>query len=361
MNQYPTSTMGWFAGFVTAHPYLGYILTIVLLVIGVLWWAADAIPRLEVIKSKMLLPLAKKWKQRQLVKAAIESDIQGNVNRAVGKLAKELPAGWIPQVKIEWVGAETKEDFLSNDEPVIRVRPLENQDSNFVNAVHSFFKRHFFPKTQRIIPDAHREASILYVCERVVSQRGDAAVRKAFEDDILEPAVQKEDKVLDHLDHYKQIDKRGFFTAAFLRETHAIATEVRFEPARRRMNEEIRNILKHMDEFIAHYESEEGRIPDTGWSRFGPVTSYGFLLVANPMKVAAGARAYVNRAGERLKSGVHRLYVLGTAREKAFMMDVVDSIKKEVPGYELAELFEVNRDYRGEEGGVGALFVSRNK
>jgi len=84
------------------------------------------------------------------------------------------------------------------------------------------------------------------------------------------------------------------------------------------------------------------------------------LLVAHPIKAAFGADAYINRVKEKLVEGVDRLYVFGTAQEREFAIMVINSIVGQVPEYKLVERFLPSKDYRGEIGGVGALFIKRD-
>ena len=345
------------SSFMKSHPLFGWIIAVVILILIGIKYLSDTIPQLEVIKSKVVTPLAKKWKFKKLIKEATKSDIKGHVNIEVGKLQNELPDGWIQKMDIEWVEREDKEDFINNNEAVIRMRPLSNQDYNFVTAVYYFFKKALFPKTKRVIPEAHREASTLYISRRLIrTQKKD--LEAIFEDHILEPAVQKRSSILSCLDRYGRIDQRGSFTGTFLREIHEIATQVRFQEYRKRMGTEVAEILKHIEGFIKDFDSDK-KIPPGGWYRFGPVTSYSFLLIANPVKTSGGVSPYINQAKEKLAQGADRLYVFGTNKEKWFAKSVIGHIKRYVPEYRLVEKFDLHRDYRGDPGGIGALFIAK--
>jgi len=343
--------------FMASYPLIGWIITLILLLLAGIKFLSDTIPQLEIVKSKIITPFAKKWKFKKLVKEATKSDIKGHVNIEVGRLQNELPKGWIQKMNIEWVEQENKNDFINDNEVVIRMRPLEDQNQNFVTAVYYFFKKAFFPKTKRVIPETHREASVLYICRRLIETQKNHLKTK-FEDSILEPAVQKRNGILDCLDRYGKIDQRGFFTGTFLREIHEIATQVKFQPQRKRMGNEIAEILKHIEGFIKKYDSDE-KIPPGDWYRFGPVTSYSFLLIANPMKTSGGIKPYINKAEEKLSQGADRLYVFGSNKEKWFARSVIGHIQRYVSGYQLLEKFELYRDYRGEKGGIGALFIAK--
>ena len=47
---------------------------------------------------------------------------------------------------------------------------------------------------------------------------------------------------------------------------------------------------------------------------------------------------------------------MGAKEQEPFARYVISEIAK-LPRYQLAEVFDINKDYRGTIGGVGALFV----
>lgn len=353
------SILDWCYNFLADRPLLGWSVAGVLLLIAGFKFLCNLIPQFEIFNSKILIPVAKRLKHKKLVKAAIKSDIRGHVNHTVQKLEKELPMGWVQEMDIEWVEKESKDDFVNDNTPVIRMRPLEDQDRNFVTAVYHFFKKTFFPKTNRVIPETPREASILYMSRRLIYTEK-RHLEPVFDDYILEPAVEKRGGIINYLERYKKIDTQGFFTGTFLREVHEIADQVKFTKMRKHMGQEIAEILKHIEKFIDHLNSEEEQIPPGGWHRFGPITSYSFLLIAHPLKTQKGIKAYLNRAREKLENGASRLYVFGTARETWFAKSVINSISHNIPGWQLVEKFSLYYDYRGKKGGIGALFVARS-
>lgn len=345
------------SSFIELRPYLGWVVAIILLFLRFIKFLSDTIPQLQIVKARIITPAAKKWKFKKLVKEATKSDIQGHANLIIAKLKRELPSGWIQEMEIEWIERENRGDFFNDNQVVIRMRPLEDQDQNFVTAIYYFFKKAFFPKTKRVIPETHREASTLYICRRLIRTQK-KHLEPVFEDYILEPAVQKRGGILNCLARYERIDERGFFTGTFLREIHEIATQIRFKELRKRMGNEIAEILKHIEGFIKDFDSDKD-IPPGSWYRFGPVTSYSFLLIANPAKTSGGVNPYINRAKEKLAQGADRLYVFGTNKEKWFAQSVIGHIRRYVPKYKLVEKFDLYQDYRGESGGIGALFIAQ--
>lgn len=122
------------------------------------------------------------------------------------------------------------------------------------------------------------------------------------------------------------------------------------------MGDELNEVLKHLEEFLEKYTShhkEGGKIEEHLWTRTGVVSKYALLLVARPLH--PGFAGYVKRAQERYDEGVERLYVLGAFRENRFAEQVISAIAKQTK-YKLLERFELYRDYRGDSGGVAAVF-----
>ncbi len=179
-------------------------------------------------------------------------------------------------------------------------------------------------------------------------------LQQSFEDSFLETAVREDASIATYLGRYKRLDQKGFFTGTFLREIHEIATKARFQDLRNKMNQEIDEILNHVEGFITQLESPTHNISSEGWYRVGPATSYAFLLVARPNH--QGAKPYLNRVQERSTQNIERLYVMGAKEQEPFARYVISEIAK-LPRYQLAEVFDLNKDYRGTIGGVGALFV----
>ena len=149
--------------FFDTYAWVSWIILIILILIGLIIWIVKTIPQLEVFWSKIITPIAKKLKHKKLIKAAIKSNIKGNVNNAIKYLNSELPKNWCKEMEIEWTVEENKDDFLKDKEAIIRMMPLENQDMNFVFAVYYYFKKSIFPMIKSAIPENHLESSAIYL------------------------------------------------------------------------------------------------------------------------------------------------------------------------------------------------------
>jgi len=307
------------------------------------------IPSLNNYRVRFWRFLAEKWKFKKLEKKAISSEIENAVNEVVMNLQSELPTGWLSKAAIKWVDKEIKEEELVDGEMILRMRPLDSQDANLMTGIYFFFSKALFPETKEIIPLSIRKAAALQITRRTISNKKPFLTQK-FEKGILESAVKNDPAIVEFMEKYECIDSKGFFTGAFLREIHEIATRSRFKELRNEMLGEVKGVLWHIKDFVDNI----GVFNTSKWSRKGPATSYSFLLVANPAHI--NVDPYIKRVREKFDQGVERIYVLGAAREKGFVEKVISEIAK-MPECRLVEIFKLHRDYRGDRNGIGALFV----
>jgi hypothetical protein len=263
------------------------------------------------------------------------------------ELEDELPEGWFSKFKIEWVKDEKLEN-LKEGESIIRLKPLESQDSNLLRGIFHFFHIGLFPRTKEIIPRVSSDAMTIQLTKRTINEHKPYLSNK-FNDEIIEVEIKKQPEILNYLDSLERLDRRGFFTGALLREVDYTALQVRFTPNRLDFEKEILTIMEHMVKFMSSLPDA----PDHLWARKGSTHSYRFLLAKNPFKNKEAV--YVKRALQAYDDKIERLYVLGTLRDKNFIDRVIKEIMKSTK-YSLVEKYTLYRDFRKKRYGVGALF-----
>jgi len=349
----------YFITFVESHPVLWFCLLLAALLLLGVNWLADFIPALEILRSKIYLPISRYLQWKSIHKAAIQSDVRGHVNRELTKFRKYLPAGWCGDMDVEWVRHQDLSHTIADGRMIVRVRPTKCQATNFVVLCNAYLRSSFFPKTEKIIPKSHREASVLFIGLKIAMNRG-GEVQTMFEDKVLEPAIQRHKQIPKHLEDYRVLDKRGMFTSKFLRELQLTANDARFTSARHNLLQEVQGILDHGKSFIAAYDEKRTGgedIPPTLWHREGAISKYAVVLVAKPVKVSAGVDPYVNRVRDAFARGARRVYVFGADGERKFADSVVTVAENLLDDIRLVERFETEYDYRGNPSGCGALFA----
>jgi len=326
------------------------VIGVIALVLGFLKLLFDVLPKLNFFKSKFWKFLSSKIKHRSLEKKAIASNIENVINEVVTDLRKELPSGWINKVSIQWIDKEIRNE-VEDGELILRIKPMESQDQNLMNGVFLFFTKALFPGTKEIIPPTIRKASVLHLSRRTISKK-QPYIMKKFEKDFIEQSIQLDPNIANYIGDYTNIDKYGYFTGTYLREIHRIADNVRYTDMRSRIENEFKNILAHIKNFINSYP----KTPDELWYRKGESSSYAFLLVAKPFH--SNIWPYLKRAEEHYLNGIERLYVMGVNQERRFVKKIIKKITSETR-YNLLELIELHKDYRGESGGIGAIFDAK--
>ncbi len=311
----------------------------------------EVLPNLDKIKAQIYTRISTYFKHKKLEKRAIASNIESVVNSVVKEIKNELPRGWIYKTSIEWVKNDNYED-LDENENIIRMRPLESQDLNLMNGVFFYFTKTLFPGTKEIIPEIIRKSAILQISRRTLNKKHPYVVKK-FEKQFIDGAIKLNNIISEYIGKFDALDQKGFFTSAYLREAHELANKVRYSELRTQIKDELSSILSHIQKFLNLYSTTHAS--DEFWYRIGKANSYGFLLVARPFHPST--KPYVKRANEHLARGVQRLYVMGVNQERRFFKQVVNAISRDTK-YKLLELFHLNKDYRGESGGIAAIFDS---
>jgi hypothetical protein len=334
---------------------IGWIVAVLLFTGIVITWLANYVNSIAILKSNIVTPLVKYLRFKRLEKSAIKSDIEGHVNKTIRQIRRELPPGWLDPLSIQWVREETAAAFISDDKIVMRVAPLEREQSNFVNALYIYLRTALFPRSRSVLEETHFESAVLQFARRIVDEQ-DHDLLVAFEAEVLEPAVGRRQKVVEYLERLDKLDSRGLLTGMFIREIDSSARAIQFKKVRSNFGSEFVEVLSHLETFLGGL-GQEDPVPEALWARSGVGGTYGLLLVAHPEKAAGDlVKGYVNRARDRAQTGVNRLYVFGGANQSPFVDKVIAAIGASVEGYTCVEEFALHRDYRGSVGGKGALF-----
>lgn len=310
----------------------------------------EVIPRLNKLRELFVTALHRRVHHRSLEKRAIASNIENVVNDSVSLMSGELPADWAPRARIEWVDEGSLDaEKLEDGELILRIKPIEDQDINLMNGIFHYFTKALFPGIKRVIPSAPRKAAVLELSRRTINISHPYALAE-FDKRYMESAIASDEEIPYYLGHYRALDERGFFTGVYIREVADLAEAVRFTAERQRIGEELRELLTHIVRFVESYADS---IPEELWYRKTDNSCYGLLLVARPY--SRKEEIYVRRSNERIARGIDRLYVLGANQERGFVRKVIAAIARDT-NYLLKERFDLYRDYRGEGGGICAVF-----
>lgn len=296
--------------------------------------------------------ISKKRNSKRLTKLATKNKITSIVNTTAFDLQKELPMGWVKKMHIKWV---EKGDLkrVKNGQRIIRIQPSEKQDENVINGVYFYFHHTLFPKTFEVIPQRVLNAIALRLSHRTINNNPNSKVLLSkYEDTILEREIQNDNEILKFYDPFSELDKRGFFTGALIREIDDVAEQLRFKKERITFEEEISKTTGHMIEFCQKLPN----VPDHLWYYENHNHVYKFLLARRTARMKVDT--YLKRALEAYDGGVKRLYVFGGNNDIAFTDKLIRRIQTEGK-YEHVETFDLERDFRTNLKGIGALFIRK--
>lgn len=339
-------------------------------ILGIIWtlklivgWLIGLIPYANRIWGKFLNKSSEITGFRKIKRAAIENDIVTPLNELVSEISNELPNSWIKPVSFKWVRKESKEQFIKDGKIVLRIRPKENQENNFLTAVLYYFKEALFPGTKDIIPSIIQNSSSLYLTQRTVAKRSDK-LDDVFDNEYLEPAIKKNTKISQYIEKFKKLDYGGLFTSTYFREMQEFAQASRLTNLRDKIVDESNEIIDHCNIFIKHIQlskKQRKKLINSSfdekivWTRHGRAFQYSFLAVAQPYHFSTSG--YIRRIRKKIKSGADRIYVVGAGNEVKFTVNVINTIQRKVTGIKLIHQFKQYRDYRGDYGGIGAVFA----
>ncbi len=304
------------------------------------------------VKGKIFL--AEHFEYEKFKKDAISSDIENIVNNTILKVRKEFPEQWISGLSIKWV--KEAHDISTKKDLIVRMRPFENQDTNIINGIDLFLRKLLFPNNKDILPKTIKNAVRLHLSRRIIAEYKQYLLPK-FESDFLEPSVIENPTIASYLGKYKKIDEKGFWSSIFIRESDAFLKKARFSNLRLRSEDEIQVIADKLGSIVDKMQDYR-EIPDEDWYYETEGNSYSFILVAHPYNI--GSNTYVDKAKKCDIKKIGHLYILGNKEEVSLTKRIIKLISREIPNYRLESVFDLYKDYRGERGGMGALFIHRH-
>ena len=303
------------------------------------------------VKSFFWDIIADVFKFKRAKRLASSSNIEYILNEIVSELTNELPRGWFNRAKIEWV-RKSGPAIIKDKDLILRIRPHDDKDLNFLNAIYYYFSSSIFPENIQIIPAHIKKSTSIYLSKRAIEKKH-SFLSDNFEKHFLSDLNDDEQAVVSFYGDYNRIDNFGFFNSAFIREVDSLAGSLRYSHERKNIEKEIKYILNHLKKFE---NLNQKYLQKDEWYNYLSATSYGFILVAKPGKETEGMAPYLHMARERLKIGIKRLYVLGCHAERTFFNKVVLELSG-IKEYIHIDSFKLHKDYRGQLDGTGALFV----
>lgn len=259
-------------------------------------------------------------------KQYIRHDIQGRVNDFVSnKLTKELTNFEPIKIKIEWVNEDqTKEDFISNGQIVVRMRQSDNQNKNFVNASMVFVAQNLLVKAKRYISQKQKESIDLFACKKLFEDEKHEIIDQFVQTFLIDKT--EDDKISNYFDKYDLIDKAGLFFPVFIQEMTFLGEKVFAKRKDDTIIKEVNNLIEFLEKYSQRTIGEE-EIPK---EFHGVYCNFSIMIIGKSFKVnLQGKNPYINVLGNHCKNKIQTLYLIGSTKHKDFIDDVAkDTISK---------------------------------
>ncbi len=336
------------------YPFLGYGLLFIFVVFYILNQIGQSIPTVVLLKSKILVPLAKLFKFKRLQKAAIKSDIQGTVNYALEPFSKEITSQKIRPLEIEWVEETPLEKFIQDDKILVRIKPLQDQDDNILSVTQPYLESVLLPHSSLQIADVQKKSIIHFTTKEIIGNN--KRLLNKFHENYYLPDCKKYKSLEEYFTKIDEVYKRGLFFSIVISAIEFASENTKFKKSN--LSSDFAQILDHVIAFIKGLNKPDSTNPTNAalWDYHSASVTFGFLLVARPrMAQKREFRPYISRATEHLKAA-DILFVAFSHRESDFGNDVARAIEDALP-VKLMDELSSKYDYRGEKGGVVRIYV----
>ncbi len=339
------------------YPLMGWILFIFLLI----WVFAKSvgslikdIPQVLKLKAIILIPLVEKIKLKKFEKEAIRSDIQGTVNYAVKTISNELPEDAIKKLEISYIEDSEEKNFIKENKIYVRIKPVENQDDNFLNVTRLYLELVLIPNSKPLLSTEQKKAVTYFTTQKIIQNK--KKLLKKLHNKYYLPDTLKHKQLKKYFKKITTIDSRGLFFSVALRTIERGADTLLFKEGS--LKKEFDNILNHIFDFLENLS--EGTLEEQMWKYTRTGTSFSLLLVAAPLKAKiSNTQPYVSRLKDNLKH-TECIFVVFSKDEWHFGKRVAEAIEN-YGEVDLLETIQTDKDYREKSNGIIKLYSKKKR
>lgn len=340
--------VGSLVNFTSNYPTLGWaiaLLSVFVLFIFLLERIFRNFPLFEKYFGQLSVSIAGHIRFKRFQRNAIKHDIQGTVNYAVKTISEELPENNIKPIEVQYVRETSKESFINNGKIFVRVKPVENQDDNFLNILPLYLECVLIPNAKPLLSIPQLKAITYYTEKKIVGDR--SVLKRKLHDEYFLNDAKNYIELKPYFSKIEKIDSKGLFFSVFLRVIERGSNNLRF--TNHTMKNEFNAILEHIVNFVVNFEKKT--LIEQMWEYKKPKTSFSLLLVARPEMAAL--EKYENYIKRLLEHLVHTdfVYVVFSKSEWTFGEKVAQRMEN-LGGVSLVETIKTFNDYRGEKNGI---------
>lgn len=312
----------------------------------VLGWAANNPEKAQLWWGIIAAEFARASRRAEL--AAVSKQLEGSVGLALKQVNEESGMVLPQAVKIQWANDESLEAFLRSDEIVVRMKPHNNPDQNYVMAIATMVQGGLLHGCRGQVDELVMQSTDLLVERKLVFISRRQAL-DWFDSQVLQGALDSTEGLEPVYEDLRAVDNDGLFTTVFLREMRGIQQEFGLRPPSGALKHETRAFA----EFLARIARREA---DSPLEFPGVMISVAVILVATrELLTEYGTEPYIRRALTAAnKASVLYLCAMG-ANNVVAARRVADAAKNKIQGISATEEL-----WRGPKGIVIALYLGHS-
>lgn len=334
-------------------PRTGWSIAI-LLAIWVIRDFVKNIPAFLRIKAIVYVPIARVVKFKLLEKEAIRSDVQGNINYIAQGIAAELPENSLKPMELYYEDRADPESFIRNGKIFVRIRPVEDEDNNFLNVAFLYLELALLPSAKPLLSTGQIKAVTYFTTHRLL--QGRKTLIEKLHDDYYKPDTEKLPALPKYFQGIQRLDGRGLFYSVMLRVLEIESATLRFKT--KSLNQEFDKVFDHLLKFLDNLKSREKN--EEVWFYVAEGITFSLLLVAKPQKtIFVEPDSYVRRLKKNLTK-TDWVFVIFSEAEKQYGNRVASLIEKSGL-VDLVGTVECLKDYRGKNGGIVKVYAKRER
>jgi hypothetical protein len=251
----------------------------------------------------------------------VKYKVQSSVNSFIVDTRKTIPSLSVEKVELTWVENNTTADeFISNNQLVVRMKRSRNDNRNIVNATLAFVSKSILVKAKRYIAKYQRNAIDMFTVTKIL-QKTKPDILGEFVDMYLYEAMDN-DKVNDLYSKFEDIDTFGLYFPVFITEMTFLGEKV-FSKSRKDdvIYTEVNSLVNCLQLYSNRKISEESQ-----GDYNGNYCKFSIRILGKSFKIINhGKRVYLNNLMEASKTS-ETIYIIGDPIYRNFIDEVVGEL-----------------------------------
>jgi hypothetical protein len=305
------------------------VYSILIFIIFYLVFYPEKAEKLSVLLYKIIYTICKLGE-----KQIITHDIQARVNEFSKTLSKEIANVEPVGIKVQWISdTQTPKQFFDRNKLVIRMRPHDSQDKNFINASMVFVSSVFLRKSKKYMSKSQKESIDLYVGKKLFEKEKPQIADQFFEDYFSMKTISNE-KIMGLIEKYEIIDKVGLFFPILVQELTFFGEKIFYKL---KTNEIIKELSAFID-FLKNYAEREIGERRLKKNFTGVYCRCGIVIIGEKVKIGL-CEPYVSYIEKVINDKIENIYLIGPATKENinFIKNIIEEVQSKLDVYKYVD------------------------